>query len=672
MNRDTAALLTSAALAGVLILPFTARADSQVYTIIDGRMGKVEHSCTRIINAFTNQDCTFGRTQVSANSVPDNFYGWSGPTRQGGYYALGSAADPPVGSPPTYNPNDANPATTEVFEPDLIKVEPVVVGSVEVDDNGTPASGTDDRVLLTFSIQGPTPTAGIVRSIGTGQSTIAVERWQSLDHTMSAPYPVDQAIPNATGGFDYIIGSRGTPTRLCRALNPKGPNDPSFDPVANNAFDPEDCFPSNNYDKSVSLPPPPAWWAPVPAVASVGIERAPALANRPGASPNVGIQTIGQFRDRTFGVDTAAYSCDSSNQAVDDCLLSAVVWGGGGEDPGFDNLVGVISTAADGSLSAQFYWTQEYNIGAFGGGVATNSYLAGEIRLAATSGPVPDAVPDAFEFADVVGAAAGVEVTSAPVTVSGINVPAPVSVTGGSYSVGCEGAFTSADGTIESGQTVCVRLTSSEAAGGNAVATLAIGGVEGQFSVTTMNFFAGDDEAQANAGSSIDIPILANDEGFDLATAIVDVVTGALNGNVTIVGTGAARVARYVPAPGFAGTDSFEYAVEDGLKFGIATVSVRVISDPDGDGISAEEDNCTAVPNADQRDTDGDGYGNACDADLNNDGRVNFADLSVFRSRFGTTDADADFDGNGIVNFSDLAKFRTLFGGVPGPSGVVP
>jgi hypothetical protein len=636
-----------------------ALADVSTYTITEGRMGKVEHSCTRIVNAFTNQDCTFGRTQASVNSAPDNFYGWSGPTRQGGYYALGSPADPPVGTPPTYNPNDANPATTDVFEPDLIKVEPVVVGSIDVDDNGTPADGADDRVLLTFSIQGETPTAGIVRSIATGQVSIAVERWQSLDHSMSAPYTVDQAIPNARGGFDYIIGSRGTPTRLCRALNPKEANDPAFDPVANNAFDPDDCFPTNNYDRT-SLPASPGWWAPVPAIGSVGIERAPALANRPGASPNVGIQTIGEFRDRTLGADTAAYSCDTSN----------LVWGAL-EDPGFDNLVGVISTAADGGLSAQFYWTQEYSIGAFGGGTSINSYLAGDIRFAATSGPIPDAVPDAFDFADVADAIPGVDVTSAPVTIAGINVPAPVSITGGSYAVGCTGPFTSADGTIENGQTVCVRLTSSEVAAANAVATLTVGGVQGQFSVTTTNFFVGDDAAQVNAGASIDVPVLANDVGFNLATAIVDVVTAPLKGNVTIVGTGAGRVARYVPAPGFFGSDSFQYAVEDGLKFGIATVSVRVISDPDGDGVSAEEDNCTAVANPNQRDTDGDGYGNACDADLNNDGRVNFADLGLFRGRFGSTDADADFDGNGIVNFSDLAKFRTLFGGAPGPSGVV-
>jgi uncharacterized protein (TIGR03790 family) len=44
--------------------------------------------------------------------------------------------------------------------------------------------------------------------------------------------------------------------------------------------------------------------------------------------------------------------------------------------------------------------------------------------------------------------------------------------------------------------------------------------------------------------------------------------------------------------------------------------------DLDGDGIANPLDNCLDLANADQRDTDGDGYGNLCDADLDNDGVV--------------------------------------------------
>ena len=82
----------------------------------------------------------------------------------------------------------------------------------------------------------------------------------------------------------------------------------------------------------------------------------------------------------------------------------------------------------------------------------------------------------------------------------------------------------------------------------------------------------------------------------------------------------------------------------------------------------------TGARNANQLDADGDLYGNACDADLNNSGGVvNFTDLALFRAVFGTANAGADLNGSGgLVNFADLAQFRMLFGKPPGPSGLAP
>lgn len=95
-----------------------------------------------------------------------------------------------------------------------------------------------------------------------------------------------------------------------------------------------------------------------------------------------------------------------------------------------------------------------------------------------------------------------------------------------------------------------------------------------------------------------------------------------------------------------------------------------VIPDGDMDGIPFNLDNCMLVNNPDQRDSNGDGFGNECDADLNNDCIVNTIDLGLFRSVFFTADADADFNGDGIVNVIDLGRLRTLFFQVPGPSGI--
>jgi hypothetical protein len=93
--------------------------------------------------------------------------------------------------------------------------------------------------------------------------------------------------------------------------------------------------------------------------------------------------------------------------------------------------------------------------------------------------------------------------------------------------------------------------------------------------------------------------------------------------------------------------------------------------DTDSDGILDADDNCTLVANADQRDTNGDGYGNVCDADLNNDGLINFVDLGILKSVFFTADPDADLNGDGSVNFIDLGMMKAAFFGVPGPSGVL-
>ncbi len=94
--------------------------------------------------------------------------------------------------------------------------------------------------------------------------------------------------------------------------------------------------------------------------------------------------------------------------------------------------------------------------------------------------------------------------------------------------------------------------------------------------------------------------------------------------------------------------------------------------DSDADGIDDNNDNCLLVANTAQLDTNNDGFGNRCDADINDDGIVNFGDLAIFKSRFGSNDANADLDGSGFVNFADLAILKQRFGLPPGPSALAP
>lgn len=91
------------------------------------------------------------------------------------------------------------------------------------------------------------------------------------------------------------------------------------------------------------------------------------------------------------------------------------------------------------------------------------------------------------------------------------------------------------------------------------------------------------------------------------------------------------------------------------------------IVDTDGDGVSDSVDNCTLIANAGQIDTDGDGYGNACDADFNNDCVVNFLDISSFAGEFLGANALFDINTDGAVNFLDFVVVSQAFLQQPGP-----
>lgn len=101
--------------------------------------------------------------------------------------------------------------------------------------------------------------------------------------------------------------------------------------------------------------------------------------------------------------------------------------------------------------------------------------------------PGPDTTPDAFSFVDQTGVAANTVITSAAVTITGIDSPAAVTVAGadGSYSVGCTETFISTASTISNNQTVCVRHTSAATAGTATNTTLSVGGVSDIFTSTT-------------------------------------------------------------------------------------------------------------------------------------------------------------------------------------------
>jgi hypothetical protein len=110
----------------------------------------------------------------------------------------------------------------------------------------------------------------------------------------------------------------------------------------------------------------------------------------------------------------------------------------------------------------------------------------------------------------------------------------------------------------------------------------------------------------------------------------------------------------------------------------LANISYYIFApqvDTDSDGVIDALDNCRLVSNPTQVDSNGDGYGNRCDGDLNNNGSTNAQDTTLYRQQLGQpslapTYNAADINANGAVNAQDTTLFRTLLGAAPGPSGI--
>ncbi len=72
------------------------------------------------------------------------------------------------------------------------------------------------------------------------------------------------------------------------------------------------------------------------------------------------------------------------------------------------------------------------------------------------------------------------------------------------------------------------------------------------------------------------------------------------------------------------------------------------VNDTDRDGIADEKDNCSIVANSNQKDTDGDGKGDLCDDDIDNDGLTNEQERKL-----GTDPYKPDTDGDGVIDSKD-------------------
>ena len=134
---------------------------------------------------------------------------------------------------------------------------------------------------------------------------------------------------------------------------------------------------------------------------------------------------------------------------------------------------------------------------------------------------------------------------SGPVIIKGINRPAPVSISGGEYSIN-GGAFVSSAGVVNYDDAVSIRVVSSASFNTIASATLTIGGIDGTFSVTTRTnippTISGSPATSGAVGTPYTFtPTAANASSFSVSGTIppglnFNTATGTLSGTPTAPG----------------------------------------------------------------------------------------------------------------------------------------
>lgn len=132
--------------------------------------------------------------------------------------------------------------------------------------------------------------------------------------------------------------------------------------------------------------------------------------------------------------------------------------------------VSVIDTATDTVVQTITVGSSPYVLGQFIGTFTTTA---------------ADTTPDPFTFTDHIHVGLNNLSISNAITVSGINAPTAISISGGEYQIN-GGNWTNVIGTVSNGNTVAVRQTSSASGGVTTDVVLTVGGVSDTFSVTTI------------------------------------------------------------------------------------------------------------------------------------------------------------------------------------------
>ena len=100
------------------------------------------------------------------------------------------------------------------------------------------------------------------------------------------------------------------------------------------------------------------------------------------------------------------------------------------------------------------------------------------------------------------------------------------------------------------------------------------------------------------------------------------------------------------------------------LALAVLSAPTAWAADADQDGSTDAADNCPSVANPKQLDGDGDGLGNACDGDFNNDGKIDAIDEQMLQDALQDPSSAAcpacDIDDSGAVTPVDYNLYGRM------------
>lgn len=141
-------------------------------------------------------------------------------------------------------------------------------------------------------------------------------------------------------------------------------------------------------------------------------------------------------------------------------------------------------TAGAGTASANQTIQVRAQAPAVGGTSAVASLTIGGVTGTFQVTAIVDTSPDSFDLGPAKTVSPGAWAESAAATISGVNAPTPVTISGGQYRIN-GGAWQTAAGSIHAGQTIQARLQAHSSAGVSTGANLVVGGLTRSFFVTS-------------------------------------------------------------------------------------------------------------------------------------------------------------------------------------------